>query len=150
MSENKCTFLLDTGASISIFKSNKLVPTHPVNFNSTCKITGIQKGAVTTLCLTKGKIYFGNEIVEHEFHVDSDFPIPVDGILGLDFIEGHKCKLDYDNWNLTVKINNRQAISIPIFDSPDGQGQFLIVPARSEVVRRIELTTKEDYILIHN
>lgn len=150
MSDSKNTYLLDCGASISIFKENKLLSEFPIDYNSNCKITGISKGEIYTIGLTNTQLEIGNNSIEHSFQiVNKDFPIPVDGILGIDFLSNNKCVVDYNNWTLTVNINNSE-ITIPIYDSPDGQGNLLIIPARSEVIRRIEINSEEDYSLIPN
>lgn len=95
------TYLLDTGANISTLKISTLRDNTQINNQNSCQINGIIEGIVKT----KGSIdtYLLNNDIELEYQlqiVDDDFPVPADGILGLDFIRKYNCKLDYDqnNW----------------------------------------------------
>lgn len=46
----------------------------------------------------------GTEIKTKLNVVSNDFPIPVDGILGKDFIYSSFCKLDYGDMTFTIRI----------------------------------------------
>lgn len=68
--------------------------------------------------------------------VPSPFPIPVDGIIGKDFIKTNKCILDYLSMTFSVRFNN-ELIAIPITDELN---QFYLVPPRCEVIRKFTVT----------
>lgn len=68
--------------------------------------------------------------------VPSHFPIPVDGIIGKDFIKTNKCILDYLSMTFSVRFNN-ELIAIPITDESN---QFYLVPPRCEVIRKFTVT----------
>lgn len=142
-------FLLDTGASISLVKFNKILFNTPINNNIISHISGIKEGFIQTIGLTTSDIEIGNFSLNHNFHVVNDnFPIPADGIIGLDFIHKYKCKLDYFKWELTIRKNTfHDKLRIPIYDQPSTNSSdyfnTFAIPARCEVVRRITLTNEE-------
>ena len=83
--------------------------------------------------------------VEQKFHiVDSNFPIPTDGIIGRDFLSTHKCKIDYEPWLLSFTVNQNE-ITIPI---EDNFKRMLYLPARHEVARYLpNLNLTEDMVV---
>lgn len=83
--------------------------------------------------------------------VQGDFPIPSDGILGLDFIKKYNCVLDYQysqDWLILRPYNFPEKVAIPM-NTGTCPNSFSI-PARSEVIRPIYINTKEDELLIPN
>lgn len=156
MSLRRTTFLIDTGATISIFKINKLNANYQIDQSSTCKITGIKEGFVESLGYTTTELIMDNLAIKHDFHiVDKDFPIPADGILGLDFITKFKCNLNYDKWKLTMNPSGvPYSVQIPMYDSPyTSNSNFktvLALPARSEVIRRVHIQNKDENVIIPN
>lgn len=87
MAGRACTFIVDTGAEISIFKLGRLSPMQPVDTNKTFSVTGVTEGVTNTLGETNTNLTFNNGLtVSHAFQlVGDDFPIITDGILGRDF-----------------------------------------------------------------
>lgn len=156
MSGNYLTFLLDTGASISLIRCSKLLFDFPVDSSAISHISGIKKGFIQTMGVTFSDLLIDDSTLRHSFHVvGNDFPIPADGIIGLDFLRKYKCKLDFFKWKLTIRRSESHSkLTIPIFDHPstnsnDCQNVFA-VPARCEVVRRINVTTDGYDKLVHN
>lgn len=150
MSGRVNTFLVDTGATISIFKENKLKNNKFINYNSKCGISGIEANLRYTLGSTHTHLLLNNHAVEHTFHiVENNFPIPADGIIGLDFISKYKGVVNYNEWKLTIyPENNAYGISIPIHDSHPENVLFL--PARCEVIRRIKFYSDSEEFLVPN
>lgn len=143
------TYLLDSGASISVLKVNKLLRSVLIDGN-TCKVSGVADGLVSTLGSVKSNIFLGNNILTQRFHiVDKTFPIPCDGILGLDFITNYRCFLDYgDQWTLIIRPINRPYSKIPIYDSPTNNS--LTIPERCEVIRRVCIAPGDDDVYVPN
>lgn len=147
----KNTYLLDTGATISTLKINKLMQNSIINKNSQCKISGISSSHVMTYGITKTNLHIENIVLEHEFHiVGQDFPVPACGILGLDFIAKYNCILDYgDQWKLIIKpTNTSKNLILPILNAPSED--CLTLPARCEVIRQINLNNNQKEVLIPN
>lgn len=72
-----------------------------------------------------------------KFHVVKDnFCIPVDGIIGRDFLQYYRCLIDYDEMKLTINYNDRQAF-IPIQKGPYQDN--LILPPRCESIYKITI-----------
>lgn len=67
---------------------------------------------------------------------------------GLDFLTKYKTFINYEDCTLTIRIPVATPLTIPIIDSPDRNRFSLILPARSEVIRKIDIN--DDYILIPN
>lgn len=76
--------LLDTGATISILKINKLMPNSFINTNFKCKISGISDSHVTSYGISKKNLYIDNIVLELQFHiVDKHFPVQIQLYIGL-------------------------------------------------------------------
>lgn len=56
MTQTINSYLIDSGATISILKENKLLLNYPVNTDIRCGITGIQDGIVDTIGKTTDKL----------------------------------------------------------------------------------------------
>lgn len=147
MANAKCTFIIDCGADVSLFKVDKINPMQIVEAANKTRLTGITNGTVSTLVTTVTDLYFDNGLsIRHTFHlVPNTFPIATDGILGRDFLMNNKCIIDYETWLLHFNLGNVQ-ISIPIKDTIyDG----FTLPNKSEVVRKIsDLNICEDMIVL--
>lgn len=77
-----------------------------INVNDKCKINGIVDGLVETLGSIDASIFIDNVEFQHRFQIVSkDFPVPADGILGLDFISKYNCSLDYsqNDWRMIIQ-----------------------------------------------
>lgn len=97
-SDDGCTFLVDTGADISLIKKSKINPHHDVYRRNTT-IHGVTESIVISEIACAAKISIGsNQFIDQSFQiVDEDFPLSVDGILGRDFLTYYKCVIDYNN-----------------------------------------------------
>lgn len=79
--------------------------------------------------------------------VSDDFPIPTDGLLGLDFFKKFSSIINYDNFSLSLN-NNNIKICVPI--SNHMGCSTTIIPARSEVYRIVpNLILKEDAVVFN-
>jgi len=79
------------------------------------------------------------------------FAIPCDGIIGIDFIKKFNCQLDFkpnEDWLIMRPNNLNFPIYVPITCSSGNNS--IILPARSQVVRKINLLSDEDSVLIPN
>jgi RNase H-like domain found in reverse transcriptase/Reverse transcriptase (RNA-dependent DNA polymerase)/Integrase zinc binding domain/Retroviral aspartyl protease len=129
------TFLIDSGADISLFKQNDFLKQFPINSTNSCRIRGIGENTHNSLGTLEVPLHFNNFVINHSFQiVDQNFPIPSDAILGRDFLTKFSCKLDYSNWSLNLTFNNRN-ITIPILQSPEDD--VIFIPPRCEVFRHI-------------
>lgn len=156
MSGRDLIFLLDTGASISLVKRNVIYDDFPIDTNTISFISGIKKGFIRTLGLVNSDVLIDGCKLNHSFNVvDEEFPIPADGIMGLDFVRKFKCKIDFFKWKLTIRRNSSHGnMVIPIYDQPSAdtcyyQNSFGI-PARCEVVRRVTVTAEKSEVFVDN
>lgn len=132
----KNTFIIDTGADISIFKRGQVHLDQIVNISAASKIKGVTEGLVSSLGVTKTNIMIDNYEIPHFFHiVENSFPIPGDGILGRDFLVKHKSFIDYGDWTMTLRLPHTDLV-IPIFNGPEEN--TLYIPPRCEVIRHIK------------
>lgn len=146
------TYLLDTGANISTLKESFLPKGTLMDMNDKCKINGIVDGLVETLGSVDACLLIDNVEFQHHFQIVSeDFPVPADGILGLDFITKYNCSLDYgsEDWKMTLQPDFLSyVISIPVSNSL--YKSSLILPPRCEVIRKVHFNSTENEVLIHD
>lgn len=117
--------LLDTQADVSIIKRSSLSAQIHCDKQQIIKITGVTKGEIYSLGLIRPEIQIQNCIINQYLHVVPDtFEIPVDGILGKDFIKDNKCILDYGLQMLTIPGLN-QILHIPIKQTPVCANNFI-------------------------
>lgn len=147
MTNCKCSFIVDSGADISIFKREKILPNQRIDVNKKFNINGITNKTIETIAETETcLITEGNLSIVHNFQIVSDdFPIPTDGILGRDFLVKFRCTIDYEYWLLNLNIDNH-TISLPIQDNTNNA---FTIPARCEVIRNVpNFFVKEDSIVL--
>lgn len=133
----KCTFLIDTQADISIIKIGTLNFHVTYDTSEIIRITGITDDPICSLGVVATELISDNFEVTHPLHVvPNSFHIPSDGILGKDFLKRFNCEISYRDKLLTLWLNG-QPISIPIIEGPEED--TIVLPARSEVVRRFTL-----------
>lgn len=145
-----CTFVVDTGADISIFKKSKISKEQYFYPNRKCVIQGITDTKMQSIGTTYTNIHFSNECkIEHAFQiVEDNVLIEADGILGLDFLTKTKANLDYDTWTLTINTQNK-VTEVPILSAP--YANLLTIPPRCEVARRIEINQDKNIdVVIEN
>ncbi len=152
ISGNLNTYLLDTGANISTLKESALPDKALINVNNKCKINGIVEGLVQTLGSIDTNLSIDGIQFKHQFQVvDNNFPVPSDGIIGLDFIKKYNCILDFnqENWKMILRPSFLSyKLILPISTSLNKNS--LILPARCEVIRKVNLKSKEKEILVYN
>lgn len=112
-----------------------------------CLISGVSENKYKSLGTALINLNFGsNVIINCKLHiVDENFPLPIDAILGRDFLTNFNCVVDFKDWKFKF-IRNGSYISLPLFDYIDDD-EF-IIPPRCEVVRRINIQPKEDSIIL--
>jgi hypothetical protein len=84
---NTCSFLVDTGADISLINQNKIRTNHP-KYRKKCTIHGVTSSSIESELAITSNILLNHyeKCVKQEFQVvDNDFPIPANGILGETF-----------------------------------------------------------------
>lgn len=145
-------FLVDTGADISILKEEADY-FNSIQDDSIINIQGISQEIIESKGLTSIELQTDKYIIPHSFHiVNQQFPIPCDGIIGIDFIKKFNCQLDFkpkEDWFIIRPNNLKFPIYVPItYNSGNNR---ILLPARSQVVRKINITSIEDTnILIPN
>lgn len=142
------SFIVDSGADISIMKVKNILPNQLINKTKQFNITGVTDGIRKTLAETTTSLHFSNGLViHHNFQlVDVDFPVPTDGILGRDFLTKFKCTIDYEHWLLNFRFQNHE-ISVPIEDNYDGG---ILIPPRCEVIRKVPYLRFTEDTLVHS
>lgn len=151
MAEGYCLFLIDSGATISTFRQNKLKPNQKLA-NSVCTIRGVGAGSINTLGHVITNIVLEEYDLNHTFQiVPNDFPVPGDGILGLDFLKRYNCQINYDHDCDYLYVRpgfTQETLAIKILGTPIPN--HVSLPARAEVIRKINLQTTDNEVLIPN
>lgn len=135
MANTRCSFIIDSGSDISIFKRDRILSSRQINPTKRFKITGITDGVSETIAETETILQFENGLkLKHNFQtVNNDFPIPTDDILGRDYFCKYRCVIDYDQWLLKFIFENHQ-IEVPIEDNINNG---FILSSRCEIMGRM-------------
>ena len=150
LSNNYNTFLIDTGADISLFKIGNISPDLKYDPYRNCQISGVGEGSTETIGRTKAELICEDIAFKHNFYlVANEFPIPCDGILGLDFIKSFNCILDFNEGKDFIVLRPfdfPENVAIPILSSPNKNSMTL--PARCETLRKINIQFEEPALLV--
>ena len=143
----KRTFLIDTGADISLIKRNSLNNDIALDDNI-CKIMGINDKESYSLGSFRANLDIDNNKFHQELYViNDDFPIQTDGIIGRDFLIKNKCKIDYELFTLHIQSMENEIIS-PIFTQlPDKE--YITIPQRSEYIHHIRIDNTEESLILN-
>lgn len=157
MKQNHELFLIDTGADICLIKRGCIRDDVNCYPNSKCLITGITSEDVSTLALCYADIILPNsKIISQSFQIVDDlFPIPVQGIIGRNFLKNNQCKIDYCKDVLEIPSDN--CIINLKFDVPSVDNSSLMmvncndvssnIPSRSERIMKIKVEFPDgDYV----
>lgn len=124
--ENK--FLVDSQAEVSLIKISSLSDDSIINTNEIINIVGVTDGSVKSLGTIYTTIFIGNTEIEIELVVvPHNFPIPVDGIIGKDFLKSHKCSINYHTNKFIIRHRGRP-FEIPIIDQSQEDKHYHISP----------------------
>lgn len=123
--DNHCIFLVDSGATISTIKKHVLRGNTHFSDTDICTIRGVGSGTISTLSTASANISVYDYTIKHNFQiVSTEFPVPGDGILGLDFLKKNNCRIDYQHDGDFLFIRPHASnqhdvqVKIPITDSP--------------------------------
>lgn len=136
VNNTKCSWLLDTGASISAI-NKRVLSVHTQLFSDKIVINGI--GGKT---YSDGYVYLtlktadGNSYT-NKFYIFDELPCKSDGLLGLDFLSNFNSHINLENNTLTLK-NGTECV-MPIHNTPKMCLDFITFPARSESIHYIKL-----------
>lgn len=129
--------LIDTQAEISLLKENVLNKNLCIDRTVKTGLRGIADSLVFTMGVVHTFIHFGDLRVPHTFHVVSNkFPIPVDCLLGKDFIHTHKSVLNYDNMTFSFAYDQCK-INIKFSNNPYNT-DTIVLPANCMIARRFK------------
>jgi hypothetical protein len=143
-------FLLDTGADVSIIKSEKLIGSTEFEPREKVKLKGVEGSIVETHGSVNARIHEGNATIPVVFQlVSKQVDIQGDGILGKDVLQKMKAKICYENRILELK-GETFTICKPLQDQyhsgkgESGRGRMLTLSGRSETVVRIPVACEEN------
>lgn len=140
-----CSWLIDTGASLSVIRHELLykwdVPFHIERI----KINGIGGHIFCDgfVCL---KLNFNNFYFEHKFYVLKNFSCRTDGILGQDFLSKFNSILDFERNILTLQQGS--SIEIPLQMGKLGYNNYITIPPRCEFTYFMRTNLKNEYIVM--
>lgn len=120
---NDCsTFIIDSGADVSIFRHNAINPDANIHKES-INLNGIALTTLKTLGSVEAIITIKGESFPHTFHVvGDDFSITDDAILGADFLRRYNAQLNFESGELNLKHQTPQHLAV--FTCPDWFTEF--------------------------
>lgn len=139
MSDQKCVFLVDTQADISVLKCRCINDFSEIDQGETIDIKGVTDGIIESLGTIDVNLNHDGLAIPQLFHVVPDeFNIGADGIIGKDFLKNYKCNLSYEKMLLSFVYDDNR-VEIPLHDGPDAD--TIVLPARCEIARQVRLQT---------
>lgn len=94
------SFLLDTGATLTLIKVGRLKGNTQMKEE---RMTGITGHKIQTLGKIKVTIILEDQEIKHIMYVvKDDFPIDYEGILGIDFLKKQQAKCDHGRAQLRI------------------------------------------------
>lgn len=139
------SFLIDTGADISICKQKDIENIDKRNISN---LSGITLETIESIGTAYLNLHFEKQHITHNFHiVSNDFPIPTDGIIGRDLLEKCKCKIDFETYTATFNISNEEFV-IPI-NTKCVYNTEICIPARTEAIVSVDICTDKDSIIFN-
>lgn len=91
------SFLVDTGADISILKIGTFCREVEVDQEEIVVIKGVASSKTISLGTVKGYVEIGGKLYYNKFHVvKGDFFMESDGMLGIDFLKEHKMNIVFE------------------------------------------------------
>jgi hypothetical protein len=131
---------LDTQADISLVKRSALNNYIKLQ-NDKINIKGITNEIITSHGSYQTKFFIPDYTLSCKLHVvPNTFDIPVDGIIGRDFLKEFNANINYENMVLTLNVNNYK-VDIPITD--ESNDDCIVIPGRSEFIRLIFIPAQE-------
>lgn len=131
---------MDSQAEVSLIKISALSDDSIIDKDNIINIVGVTDGSVQSLGTHQTTIVAAGVEIDIEFVVvPNNFPIPVHGIIGKDFLKSHRCSLDYSTFNFIIRYEG-QSIKIPIIDNSQ-ESNYHRIPARCEVIKQFRLNS---------
>lgn len=138
-----CSFLVDTGATLSVIAKNK-IPHNIILQHNNITIRGIggniysHEIAELQLCLSsQTESYSTSAAFTFRFHVLNNMPCKADGIIGLDFLRMYNANIDLLNNVLTLQ-NNSKKFLVHMYRNNDFN-KNLYLPRRSESIHFVTI-----------
>lgn len=137
-------FLIDTGASVSLIKLEKLKQTKSkFNPSEALTLNGLSANApVQTIGSIKMPLQFHSKSLNVKLHiVKQESNIPFDGIIGNDILKEEAAEINYDKGTLKFK-SIPFTIPIHLNTNPNSSSSYFLQP-RSETVVEIDIANPE-------
>lgn len=140
------SWLIDTGASLSVVKCELLSQQHIPFQIERQRIKGIGGDVYSEGSLYLKLCVNGQEFI-HKFYVFKELPCRANGILGLDFLKKYQCNLDFEQ-NLLTLNSNSQPIVLPLHMGQLGNNNYITLPSRCESIHYINTPLLRDSVVV--
>lgn len=125
--------LIDTGASISILKSEWLDKLGNLELiKEEIKINGVC-GNLVSLGYVYLDLTIKNKTISHKFYVFKELFCKTDGILGEDFLSNFNCIIDYETNLFKIQHHLGSLIQLPL--KVNSNKTQITIPSRCEIVK---------------
>jgi len=142
----KIKLLIDTGADISLIKKD-IIPENLLFENDICRINGISDKEIISLGVSNLTLYLEDQKFKHKFYViNEEINLNTDGIIGRDFLMKYNCKIDYETCTIIIPTDTEDIILPMCMNIKNVYN--INIPARSEVIKQINIKLNEDSIVL--
>lgn len=136
ISKYKLLLAIDTGATVSMLKSGKLLGQTPLNVKDKMHIRGfLPNQQMESLGSTNVRLNISGETFEHKFHIiNFNANISVDGVIGMDFLHKYCATISFKIPELTlIKTESFKEKSEKTFDQTQNQNKPVTVPTLTNI-----------------
>lgn len=139
------TFLLDTGASISIIFDKYLTKNEKIDRSKKVRINGVS-GSTDSIGKANIQLQTNKMIFSHEFLLMHEFDDSMHGVLGADFFNKYFAVIDFEKFLITFWVDSNKIV-LPMQSKHD---LYTTIPARCEVIKYVNTELVEDCVVLPN
>lgn len=146
VSKRPLTFLIDSGADISVINIKSFEFNLDISKEKFCTISGITENSTSSLGTMNLDLYIEDDCINQEFQVvDENFSLITDGILGRNFLINNLCNIDFETF--TISINTKEQTHVLDLKTKIPEITSFKIPARSHITQCINIARNEDVLI---
>lgn len=141
--DKELLLLVDSGASVSVFSNKYLGINKTINKSTTLKIQGIG-GSTVSRGSAELTLQINNVNICHEFLIIDNIGQDIHGVIGIDFLQKHAAKIDFEKFVISIFIEGEQ-LTIPLESK---HAKRMTIPARCQLIKNFRIQKDTELVTI--